>query len=201
MSLTDAPIALIIFVGTIVISLYALYKDHSLIYKWVLHPWSVYHEKKYYLVLTSGIIHGDLAHLMFNMLTFFFFAFNLEALIGSFEFLIIYLFSLIVSDLPTIIRNKDNPDYRSLGASGAISGVLFSSILFFPTSDIYIFFIPIGIPAPLFGVLYLAYCYWAARKSQGHINHDAHFWGAAAGVVITVILIPGVVPYFLEKVF
>ena len=201
MSLTDAPVALIIFAGTIIISLYALYKDNSLIYKWVLHPWSVYHEQKYYQILTSGIIHGDLAHLMFNMLTFFFFAFNLEALIGSFEFLIIYLFSLIVSDIPTIIRNKDNPDYRSLGASGAISGVLFSSILFFPTSNIYIFFIPIGIPAPLFGVLYLAYCYWAARKSQSHINHDAHFWGAAAGVVITIILVPGVVPYFLEKVF
>lgn len=201
MSLTDSPVALIIFLSTIGISLYGLYKDHTIIYRFVLHPWSVYHEKKYYQLISSGFVHGDLGHLMFNMLTFFFFAFNLEIVVGSFFFLIIYLFSLILSDIPTLLRNKDNPDYRSLGASGAISGVLFSSILFFPTSEIYIFFIPIGIPAPIFGLLYLAYCWWAAKKSQGNINHDAHFWGAAAGIFITVVLVPGVIPYFLEQVF
>ncbi len=197
----NAPIATIIFAATIGLSLYTLYKNQALIGKLILHPYSLVRERRWYTLITSGMIHGDLSHLLFNMMTFYFFAFRLETIVGSVEFLIIYFGSMVLADVSTIKKNRDNPHYRSLGASGAISGVLFSAILYVPDSSIMLFFIPIGIPAPIFGLLYLAYCYYAAKKSQDLINHEAHFWGALTGVVLTVAMQPAVLPYFIERVF
>jgi membrane associated rhomboid family serine protease len=140
-------------------------------------------------------------HLIFNMMTFFFFAFTLEAQIGSVKFGLIYFASLILSDIPTIFKHKNDFWYNSLGASGAISGVLFSFILFYPLTPLYLFFIPIGIPAVLFGGLYLLYCVYASRQSRDNINHDAHFFGALTGIIITILIIPGIVPHFLSALF
>ncbi len=182
------PLALTIFLSTIGISLYTLYKNHSLLYRMMFSPYDVAHNGKYYTFITSGFVHLDMPHLLFNMFTFFFFAFSLEGKIGSLNFAIIYFGSLIFSDLSTYFKHKDNPDYRSLGASGAISGVLFSSILFSPESSIMIFPIPIPIPAIIFGFIYLAWCYYAARQSSDNINHSAHFWGAVIGIILTLII-------------
>ncbi|MFW5701608.1 MAG: rhomboid family intramembrane serine protease, partial [Bacteroidota bacterium] len=126
---------------------------------------------------------------------------KLEMVLGTIGFLILYFASLVLSDISTVVRQKDNPHYRSVGASGAISGVLFSFVLFAPYSKIMIFFIPIGIPAPIFAALYLAYCHFAAKRGDDFVNHDAHFWGALAGVIVTIILVPEVVPYFLDYIF
>ena len=135
------------------------------------------------------------------MLTFYFFAFNLESITGTIDFLIIFFISLVLSNISTIIKHKNNPNYRAVGASGAISGVVFSAILFNPGAKMGIMFFPVPIPAPIFGLLYLAYCFFAARNSSDDINHDAHFYGALAGIIVTLILFPSVLPYFLNSIF
>lgn len=195
--LNQTPVASLILVFTVVTSIYA-FNDHTLYGKFMLHPYSVYRKNKLYTLITSGMIHSDWMHLIFNMMTFFFFAFTLEAQIGSFRFGLIYFLSLILSDIPSVLKHKDDFWYNSLGASGAISGVLFSYILFYPLSKLYLFLIPIGIPAVLFGGLYLMYCVYASKQSRDNINHDAHFFGALTGIIITILIIPGIVPHFLS---
>ena len=118
-------------------------------------------------------------------------------MVGHWQFALIYFVSLILSDIPSVFRHKDDFWYNSLGASGAISGVLFSYILFSPLSKFSLMFIPIGIPAVLFGGLYLIYCVYASKNSRDNINHDAHFFGALTGIIITILIIPGIVPHFL----
>jgi membrane associated rhomboid family serine protease len=198
--LNQTPVASLILLFTVVTSIYA-FNDHTLYGKFMLHPYSVYRKNKLYTLITSGMIHSDWMHLIFNMMTFFFFAFALEAQIGSVKFGLIYFASLILSDIPTIFKHKNDFWYNSLGASGAISGVLFSFILFYPLTPLYLFFIPIGIPAVLFGGLYLLYCVYASRQSRDNINHDAHFFGALTGIIITILIIPGIVPHFLSALF
>ncbi|MGQ7853352.1 rhomboid family intramembrane serine protease [Pedobacter sp. WC2501] len=191
-----APVASIIFVFTIITSLYAFY-DHSLYGKFMLHPFSVSKGQNVYTLITSGLVHADWMHLFFNMFTFYAFAFALESSMGSWRFGILYFLGLVLSDLPTVFKHKDHFNYNSLGASGAISAVLFSYILFNPMSKIYIMFIPIGIPAVVFGVLYLIYCAYASRNSRDHINHDAHFFGALTGLIFTIIFVPGILQNFI----
>ncbi|KQM79070.1 peptidase [Pedobacter sp. Leaf216] len=191
-----APVASVIFVFTIITSLYAFY-DHSIYGKFMLHPYTVSKGQNVYTLITSGLVHADWMHLFFNMFTFYAFAFTLERLMGSWQFGLLYFLGLILSDLPTVIKHKDNFNYNSLGASGAISAVLFSYILFNPMSKIYIMFIPIGIPAVVFGILYLIYCAYASRNSRDHINHDAHFFGALTGLIFTIIFVPGILQNFI----
>jgi len=195
--LNIAPVASIIFVFTVVTSLYAFY-DHSVYGKFMLHPFSVAKGQNVYTLITSGLIHADWMHLFFNMFTFYAFAFTLEQLMGSWQFGLLYFLSLILSDLPTLFRHKNDFHYNSLGASGAISAVLFSYILFNPMSKLYIMFIPIGIPAVAFGGLYLIYCAYASKHSRDNINHDAHFFGALTGLIFTVIFVPGIIPHFIS---
>ena len=195
--LNQTPVASLILIFTVVTSIYA-FNDHALYGKFMLHPYSVYRKNKLYTLITSGMIHSDWMHLIFNMMTFFFFAFTLEAQIGSWRFGLIYFLSLVLSDIPSVMKHKNDFWYNSLGASGAISGVLFSYILFYPLSKLYLFFIPIGIPAVLFGGLYLMYCVYASKQSRDNINHDAHFFGALTGIIITILIIPGIVPHFLS---
>ncbi|WP_316830514.1 rhomboid family intramembrane serine protease [Pedobacter aquatilis] len=191
-----APVASLIFVFTVITSLYAFY-DNSLYGKFMLHPYSVSKGKNVFTLITSGLIHADWMHLAFNMFTFYAFAFTLETMMGSWRFGLLYLVSLILSDIPTVYRYKDSFNYNSLGASGAISGVLFSFILFNPMSKIYIMFIPVGIPAVVFGFLYLIYCAYASRNSRDGINHDAHFYGALTGLIFTIISVPGIIQNFI----
>jgi len=194
--LQNTPIASIIFIFTLVTSIYAL-NDSGLYGKFMLHPYSVYRKSNVYTLITSGLIHGSWMHLIFNMFTFYAFAFTLEATIGSWRFALIYILGLILSDIPSVLKHKNDFHYHSLGASGAISAVLFSYILFYPLSTLMIFPLPIPIWAALFGVLYLLYTYWMSKSSRDNINHDAHLFGALAGMIITVILVPGIVPHFV----
>lgn len=143
------------------------------------------------------MIHADWMHLIFNMITFLSFGFALEKTVGSLNFGIIYFVSLIASDIPSVIKHRDDMWYNSLGASGAISAVLFSCILFAPFATMYIMPVPVPIWAIVFGPLYLIYCVYASRQSRDNINHDAHFFGALSGLILTVILIPHVIHHFV----
>lgn len=201
---TETPVATFILAITVISSIYA-FSNPNLLGKFMLHPYSVYRKRHLYTVLTSALIHRDWGHLLFNMLTFFFFGFPLERLLvsisswGHLQFFFLYFLGIILSDLPTIFKQKDRGHYFSLGASGAICTVLFSFILFNPGMSIYLFFIPIPIPAVIFGPIYLIYCAWAAKSAQDHINHDAHFYGAITGVVLTILVYPGVLPLFFDN--
>ncbi len=179
--------ATVLFIMTILASLLA-FGNRNLKNRFMFRPYQVVHNKKWHLLLTSGFIHNDLMHLVFNMLTFYFFAFSLESTIGITNFIIIYLGSMILSHIPTLLRHKNDWQYCSLGASGAISGILFSSIVIYPTNKIMMMPIPIPLPSAVFGVAYLVWCKFAARYSQDNINHDAHFAGAISGVILSFML-------------
>lgn len=194
-----ATAAYLIFFVTIGISFFALYVRPQIIEKLALDPYSISLGKKYPSILMSGFIHANLSHLLFNMLTFYFFAFELCNFIGGNKFLLIYFGSMIIANVPSIIKHKNHPEYRSIGASGAISGVLFSYILFSPKSTMMIFPVPFPLPAYIFAILYLVWSYFAARQSRDLVNHDAHFWGALAGVIITVITMPSSIEIFLSN--
>lgn len=192
------PVASAIFVITLLTSLLA-FNNPETYERLILSPYQVYRRQKIYTLLTSGLIHKDWQHLIFNMLSYYFFAFNLERIIGHWQFAVLYLVSLVLSDLPTVMKHREDFWYRTLGASGAISAVLFSFIMFDPMTKMMILPLPIPIPAIVFGVLYLVYCVYAGRQRADTINHDAHFYGALNGILITIILYPDVVPYFLGK--
>jgi membrane associated rhomboid family serine protease len=129
-------------------------------------------------------------HLLLNMLTFFFFAFPLERRIGTSMFVALYLIALVLSDVPTYFKHRNDPNYASLGASGAICAVLFANIVYFPNNSLFIIPIPVPIPAPLYAIGYLAYTYYSARQARGRINHDAHLSGAVVGLVFVALTDP-----------
>ena len=193
-----SPVALAIFLLTIVTSLLALHGESGLLGEFILHPYSLVRRGRYHTLLTSGILHGDVGHLAFNMITFYFFAFALERRIGHWQFGVLYAAGLILSSLPTVVRKRNDPGYRCLGASGAISAVVFSFIIHEPGARIFLMLVPIGIPAPVFALLYLAYSQYAAKRPGGHINHEAHFWGAVSGLVLTLLLHPAAYAGFLR---
>ena len=139
----------------------------------------------------SGFIHADVGHLLFNMFTFYFFAFPMERTVGTLPFLVLYFAGLIVSHACTFVKHRNHPNYASLGASGAISAVLFAYIVYFPTTTLIIFPLPIPIPAALFAVGYVAYSWWASEHSRGRINHDAHLCGALSGIAFVAASDPG----------
>jgi membrane associated rhomboid family serine protease len=191
-----SPVALFILALTIVTSLIA-WQYEDLFRLFALNPWSLVRERRFYTLLTSGLIHADGGHLVFNMLSFYFFALTLERWIGHGQFFTLYFASMVLSNISTVVRNRNNRDYFCLGASGAVTAVIFSFILYAPASTIYLFFIPI--PAPLFAVLFVAYSYYSARYRQTRVNHAAHLWGAVSGIVLTLILDPAAWHIFLDQ--
>lgn len=151
--------------------------------------------------ITYGFVHGDGFHLLFNMITLFFFGSFIEQFYRQYAFnmgfALFYLGGLIISILPSYLKHKNNANWYSLGASGAVSAILFAFILFRPWNIIYIFFIPV--PAIIFAILYISYSIWAERRGNSNINHSAHLWGAAYGMLMTIILEPQVLLVFLQQ--
>ena len=151
--------------------------------------------------ITYGFVHADSTHLLFNMVTLFFFGRAIENFyrpyVGGLGFVLFYLAALVVSMLPSYLKHKDDANYLSLGASGAVSAVLFAYILFAPWNLIFVFFIPV--PAIIYAVLYTAYSLYSAKRGQDNINHSAHLWGAAFGVLATIAIEPALMQRFLNK--
>ncbi|MBS0420788.1 MAG: rhomboid family intramembrane serine protease [Proteobacteria bacterium] len=181
--------ALIILVVTIIVSVIGL-SSPRVIERSLLRPHRVANGSGYAELLTSGFVHADVAHMLFNLITFYSFAFKLEPVIGSVKFLVLYFGSLLIANLGTVFQHRNDPDYASLGASGAILGVLFASIVYFPRQSLYILPLPVPIPAPLFAVGYLAYTWYSSRNRRGNINHDAHLFGALAGLAFVFLTDP-----------
>jgi membrane associated rhomboid family serine protease len=197
--LNETPVSSIIMLFTVITSIYA-FNAPSLYGKFMLNPYQVSRGKNVHTLITSGLIHADWMHLIFNMLTFWSFGFALERTMGSLNFGILYFISLIASDLPTVFKYKNDMWYNSLGASGAISAVLFASILFAPFSSLYLMPFPFPIWSIVFGPLYLVYCVYAARQARDNVNHDAHFYGALSGLIITIVLQHGIIQTFMDQV-
>lgn len=196
----DMLITLIIIAATAVVSFMAL-KNPRLMDDLILWPPAIVRNREYYRLFTYGLVHADFSHLFFNMLTLFFFGRAMEgvftARLGSLGFAAFYLGALLVSILPTYIKNRKSSTYRSLGASGAVSAVLFAYILFAPWSKIIVLILPI--PAILYAVLYIVYSVMMDRRGHDNVNHSAHLWGAGYGVLFTVFIYPPVLPLFLSQ--
>ncbi len=173
--------------GAIILVSVAGFARPALIQRALLRPYQVARGSGYFGLISSGFVHADVGHLLFNLITFFSFALPLEHMIGTVRLLALYFTGLIVSGVGTCLQHRDEPEYASLGASGAILAVLFASIVYFPTRKLLIMPLPIPIPAPLFAVGYLAYSYYAARNMRGNVNHDAHIFGALAGVAFVAV--------------
>ncbi len=141
-------------------------------------------------MFSSGFLHVDTAHLLFNMITLYFFASNVIGSLGTYNFLIIYFASLVFGNLLSLYFHKEEFWYSAVGASGAVTGVLYSAILLDPGMSLYMYFIPIPIPGYVFGIGYLLYSIYGMKNRIGNIGHDAHFGGAVGGYAITLILMP-----------
>lgn len=191
---------LIIIVLTCVVS-YTAFNNPKLMDDWILSPFKAYRDKQYYRYVTYGFLHADGMHLLFNMITLFFFGQLTEGFynsqLGPFGFALFYLGGIIFSVLPSAMQNKQDPRYATLGASGAVSAVLFAYILFEPWTTLLIFFVPC--PAIIYAVLYVAYSIWLDKKGGDNVNHSAHLWGAAYGVAATLLIQPSVLSNFLNK--
>jgi membrane associated rhomboid family serine protease len=143
--------------------------------------------KQHYTLLSSGLVHANVLHLFFNMMTFYFFGPPLERVIGTVPFMILYVLALMLSEARTYIQHRDDPSFASLGASGAVSAVLFASIVYYPRQSIFILPIPVPIPAVLFAVGYLVYSSYLARQSNDGVNHTAHIDGAITGLLFVLV--------------
>ncbi|MDQ3040633.1 MAG: rhomboid family intramembrane serine protease, partial [Pseudomonadota bacterium] len=161
------------------------FNDRALLERLILWPPAVVRRKQYDRLLGYGFVHADWMHLLFNMITLFSFGAAVERTfaqrIGVVGFVLFYLSAIVISILPTYIAHRRDPEYRSLGASGGVSAVLFAFILFDPWSTLIIFPIPVPIPAFIFALLYVAYSVWMDRQGRDNVNHSAHLWGAAYG--------------------
>jgi membrane associated rhomboid family serine protease len=182
--------AALILAVTLLVSLLGLWRLPAIIERSLFRPFWFLPRRQYWTAIGSGFVHADLAHLLFNGFTYWFFAFPLQRAIGSGRFLALYLIGLAASNVGTWIKHRRDPDYACLGASGAILAVLFASIVYFPRQSIMIMPIPLPIPAPLFAVGYLVYTFYAARLQRGRINHNAHFDGALAGLAFVALTDP-----------
>ena len=203
MDFSQFPITLILIAINCLLS-FICFSNNDLLNKLIFHPPAITQNKQWYRFLTSGFIHKDGNHLFFNMLTLFFFGQSLEpgftALgLGPALYLVFYLSAIVVSEIPTYIKEKNNENYFSLGASGAVSAIVFAMVLFAPWEKVYLkLFIPI--PFILYAVGYLAYSAYMSKKGNDNIGHSAHLWGALYGVVFMIAAYPDVLKIFQERI-
>ncbi len=189
---------------TILVSAYAFQND-SIKNKLIFNPYAINQRKEWYRFFSSGFIHADIVHLAINMLVLYSFGGIVEYYYsvvfderGKFYFFLLYVSSIMFSLLPTYNNHKQNPMYNGLGASGAVSAVVFAFILFDPVKRLCLYGF-ICLPGILFGLLYLGYCYYMSKKGGDNINHSAHLWGAVYGLVFTILLKPSLLVNFFER--
>ena len=154
----------------------------------------------YKRLVSSGFLHVDWQHLLFNMFTLYFFANSVVFKLGVVNFYLIYLTSLLTGNLLSFYFHKNEPQYTAVGASGAVTGILYAAILLNPGMKMFIYFIPVPIPSYIIGVGYLLFSIYGMKTKMGNIGHDAHFGGAVGGYVMTLILAPKILEYHLMMV-
>ena len=202
-------ITLLIIIFTCLVSYRAL-SDQQTFSRLKHFPYQESRTKEFYRLLSSGFVHGDYIHLAFTMYVLYMFGGYVEATfeqaaifgkpMGKVIFFLLYIANIIAASVPTYFKHKDNPSFSSIGASGAVSGILFIFIVLNPYAPLNIMFIPIDIPAIILGIGYLAYSSYAAKKGGGRIDHMAHFYGAVFGVAMFWILKPRMIRHFINTV-
>ena len=173
----------------------------------VFNAYDVWHRKQWHRMLSYGLVHGGWGHLFFNMLTLYFFGRVVEqyfqaafgARAGVILYVVLYVTAIAVSTVGDLVKYRNNINYNAVGASGAVSAVLFASILFEPRMGIFIYLIPIPVPGYVFAPLYLLYCWYMARRNLDNIGHTAHFWGAVYGLVFPLVFRPDILQLFLRQ--
>ncbi|UKM63789.1 rhomboid family intramembrane serine protease [Flavobacteriaceae bacterium GSB9] len=181
-------ITIVLIAANVIIS-YKGFQDYSFFEKYKFNVGAVKRGEQVRL-FSSGFLHADTQHLLFNMLTLYFFADVVIALLNTTQFVLIYVGSLLLGNLLSLYFHKNEYHYSAVGASGAVSGVIYAAILLQPGMSLYLFFVPIPIPAYIFGIGYLLYSIYGMKNRIGNIGHDAHFGGAIGGYIITLGLSP-----------
>lgn len=177
--------------------------------QFIFYPYAIHRDKEYHRFLSAGFIHADWMHLLFNMYVLYMFGGAVEEMygvvfgkLGNLLYLLLYFGGMIMASLYDFFKYKDNALYRALGASGAVSAVVFSFIVFAPLAPLrFIFFPFFDIPAVVLGIAYLGYSYWAAQRGNDNIGHDAHFYGAIFGFLLTIALKPALAISFWGQIF
>jgi membrane associated rhomboid family serine protease len=197
----NTALSLIIIGVTCVVSFVAL-NNARLLERLILWPPAISRQHQYDRLVTYGLVHASPGHLLVNMFTLYFFSPLIEQVytifLGRLGFVVFYVGALIISILPTFLANRDNPRYRSLGASGAVSAVVFAFVLLQPWATIYLYFIPV--PAIVYAVFYVGYSIYMDQRSSDNVNHSAHLWGAAFGVSFTLLMNPHLFSAFMSAV-
>jgi len=194
-------ITIAIIVVTAIVSIRA-FSDRELFAKLLLNPYQVYHRKQYYRMLGHGFLHADYTHLIFNMLALWFFGGNVEGIMGIPWYLALYFGGMVFASLTSVFKHKDNYVFNSVGASGAVSAVVFASILFNPKQGIGLLFLPgLYIPGILFGILFLIYSQYMSKRNHDNINHDAHFMGALFGFTFPILIDQDYFMGFIDAIF
>ncbi len=196
----------VIVVITALVS-FAAFRNRELMSKLMFNAYLVKHSNQWTRVVTHAFVHSGWMHLLVNMWVLWLFGGMVEdayvinkGMMGRAGYLALYLGGILFSTLPSYRRHQDNFNYNAVGASGAVAAVLFSAIYFAPTMDLFLMFIPIPIPAVIFGIGYLALEWYLDKKSNDHIAHDAHFWGAAFGFTFSVLMIPSQFEVFIDAI-
>jgi len=199
-------VSFIIIAITVVFSFIA-FSNRTLFHKYKLNPYMVWHRKEWIRVLSHGFLHADWMHLAVNMFVLWSFGTNVEMQLALytnnpvFWYVLLYVAALITAALPSVARHKNNHYYSSVGASGAVGGVLFASIFFDPLNPVFLFMIPIPIPGILFGLAYLWYSYYMVSRSTDNIDHSAHFAGSVFGFFFPLLIDIRFYEIFLSKLF
>ena len=195
----------LLLIGITAAASFYAWKNPEIYRKWIMNPFLVQKNNEYWRFLSSGFIHADTGHLIFNMFSLYFMGEYLEQIFeswfgftGIIYFLILYLAGIIISEIPSYFKHKKDYNYNSLGASGGVASVIFSFIMIAPTQNIILYFLPV--PAFIFGALYLIYSYMQGKKSSDNINHDAHFYGAVFGILFTVLINFNVIFSFADQI-
>jgi membrane associated rhomboid family serine protease len=187
----------VILIITVFVSI-AAFNNLNLMHQFTFHPYIMEgNPKNYYRFFSHGLIHADYMHLAFNMLALYSFGSQIESIMGSASFLLMYISALFISSFPAFLKHKHNNAYRAVGASGAVSAVIFAGVVISPYSKISIYFLP-GIWAILFAGLYLGYCIYMTKRGTDHIAHDAHLIGSLYGWVFMLVLHPSLFKRFIE---
>lgn len=196
MELPGAPATYALIIANLIASLYGLLFDRRFVESYLFNVGALARHKQHYRVFTSSFLHGDLFHLLFNMMTLFYFGPVVEQILGTDGFLVVYFGAVLTSGIVSFYVNRNNYEYSSLGASDGVSGVLLSFCVFYPMEKIYFIFVPIGIPAILFAVLFVAISAGMMGREGNRISHEGHLGGAIAGILLTIAMRPDVIGQF-----
>lgn len=169
---------------------YKGFNDKTFFEKYLFQVNKVLEQKQYYRLVTSGFLHADWSHLLFNMISLYSFSNSLEDFLGPIKFLVVYFASLLGGDLLALVMHKNHGNYRAIGASGAVCGVIFAAIALFPGIEVGFLFIPVPIPGWIFGIGYALYTIYGIRSNLGNIGHEAHLGGALIGLTTAIIVEP-----------